>query len=121
MGDSPISVVYNAIAQGTQVAAFATLAPGGVMVTVAKPDVGERGKDDEQGRRVIWVWGGANEAEHHAFGVEMYSHLTSMLESGDMKPNNIKVIEGGLAAIPDACDEFEKGVSGVKLVVRIRE
>ena len=44
-----------------------------------------------------------------------------MLERGEIKPNKVRILEGGLAAVPAGCDELEKGVSGVKLVVRIRE
>ena len=43
-----------------------------------------------------------------------------MLERGELKPNHVRLLEGGLAAVPAACDEIEKGVSAVKLVARIR-
>lgn len=121
LGETPVSVAYNAIAFGTQAAAFATLAPGGSMVSVVKPDVGERGKDDEQGRRVIWVYGDPSMEDHQAFGKEMYASLTGLLEKGVLKPNKVRILEGGLAAVPGGCDELEKGVSGVKLVVRVRD
>ncbi|KZV70273.1 GroES-like protein [Peniophora sp. CONT] len=121
LGDTPISIVYNAIAIGTQAAAFAVLAPGGSMASVVKPDVGVRGKDDEQGRRVIWVYGDVNLEEHKAFGGEMFGSLTGMLERGELKPTKVQVLEGGLGAVPAGCDELEKGVSAVKLVVRVRD
>ncbi|VDB89127.1 unnamed protein product [Peniophora sp. CBMAI 1063] len=121
VGDTPVSFVYDAAARGTNEAAFSVLAPGGGMVTVFTPQVGKRGEDDEQGRRVVWVYGGAAEEDHKAFGTEMYANLTGMIERGELKPTNIRVLEGGLAAIPAGCDELEKGVSGVKLVVRVRD
>ena len=101
--------------------AFSVLAPGSGMVTVFTPQVGKRGEDDEQGRRVVWTFGSVNEEENKAFGAEMYASLTGMLERGELKPNNIRVLDGGLAAVPAGCDQLEKGVSGVKLVVRIRD
>lgn len=121
VGDIPVGFVYDAVARGTQTFAFSVLAPGGGMVTVFTPAVGERAKDDAQGRRVVGVWGGTNEEEHKAFGAEMYANLTGMLERGELKPNNVRLLDGGLAAIPAGCDELEKGVSGVKLVVRVRD
>ncbi|VDB85316.1 unnamed protein product [Peniophora sp. CBMAI 1063] len=121
VGDTPVGFIYDACAQGTQKPAFSLLAPGGGMVTVFTPEVGERGKDNEQGRRVVWVWGGVNEEAHKELGAEMYANLTELLEKGILKPNRVKLLEGGLKAIPDGCDELEKGVSGVKLVVRIRD
>ena len=116
-----MSFVYDAAAKGTNIPAFSVLAPGGGMVTVFTPQVGKRGEDDEQGRRVVWTFGSVNEEENKAFGAEMYASLTGMLERGELKPNNIRVLDGGLAAVPAGCDELEKGVSGVKLVVRVRD
>ena len=65
------TLVYNAVPHGTEAAAFAVLAPGGGLVNVMKPSIDERGKDDEQGRRVVWVWGGPHEPEHRALGTGM--------------------------------------------------
>ncbi|KAF3360581.1 Putative exopolygalacturonase B [Verticillium dahliae VDG1] len=44
---------------------------------------------------------------------------TAWLESGDIKPLQAKVVEGGLEGLQSAMDEVQKGVSGVKLVVEV--
>ncbi|KZV70278.1 GroES-like protein [Peniophora sp. CONT] len=123
VGSTPVGFVYDAAAKKTNEIAFSVLSPGGGMATVFIPQagVGKRGEDDEQGRRIVGVYGSVHEEEHKAFGKEMYANLTGMLERGELKPNNVRVIEGGLGGIPAGCDELEKGVSGVKLVARIRD
>ncbi|KZV63262.1 GroES-like protein [Peniophora sp. CONT] len=122
VGDTPVGFVFDAVAHGgIQIPAFSILAPGGGMVTVVPPEVGKRAEDDEQGRRVVWVFGGVNEEEHKEFGKELYGRLTGMIEDGVIKPNRVRVLDGGLGAIPSGCDELEKGVSGIKLVVRVRD
>ena len=67
VGQTPVTLVYDAAAKGTNIPAFSVLAPGGGMISVFTPQVGERGKDDEQGRRVVWIYGGMNEEAHKAF------------------------------------------------------
>ncbi|VDB88209.1 unnamed protein product [Peniophora sp. CBMAI 1063] len=120
VGETPIAFVYDAWAKGeSQKAGFSLLAPGGAMATAMKAEVGLRAKDDELGRRVVSPYGGTNEENHLDFSAEMYAHLTEMLEKGELKPNNVKLLEGGFEAIPAGCDELLKGVSGVKLVARV--
>ncbi|QRV84251.1 Zinc-binding dehydrogenase [Ceratobasidium sp. AG-Ba] len=40
------------------------------------------------------------------------------IEEGELVPASVQVVEGGLAAVPEALDIIAKGVSGVKLVIR---
>ncbi|VDB89125.1 unnamed protein product [Peniophora sp. CBMAI 1063] len=119
VADTPISIIYNSIASGTQAFALEILGPGGSLVTVTKPDVGAQGPPDAQGRRIICVYGDAGAECHQQLGENMYASLTRMVEQGVLKPNKVRVLEGGLGAVPAGCDEIERGVSGVKLVVRI--
>ena len=139
LGDTPLTIIYDAWAKGgSQQAAFSMLPSGGLLCTAQPAQVGERGKDDEQGRRVVCPYGSVHEEHHHAFGAEMYAHLTGMLEQGDLKvsprrsqhigtcaytcwqPSNVKLLIGGFEAIPAGCDELLQGlVSGVKLVARV--
>ncbi|KZV67571.1 GroES-like protein [Peniophora sp. CONT] len=120
LGETPVSFIYDAWARGgSQQAAFSLLAPGGSLCTALHPEVGERAKEDAQGRRVVSPYGSVNEEHHHEFGTEMYAHLTGMLETGELKPNNVKLLDGGFEAIPAGCDELLQGVSGVKLVARV--
>ncbi|KZV67570.1 GroES-like protein [Peniophora sp. CONT] len=119
LGETPVSFIYDAWARGgSQQAAFSLLAPGGSMCTALYSEVGERAKEDAQGRRVLTPYGSVNEEPHHAFGTEMYAHLTEMLETGELKPNNVKLLDG-FEAIPAGCDELLQGVSGIKLVARV--
>ncbi|KZV67572.1 GroES-like protein [Peniophora sp. CONT] len=118
--ETPVSFIYDAWSRGgSQQAAYSLLAPGGSMCTVMPPEVGERAKEDAQGRRVVIPYGSVNVEYHHKFGTEMYAHLTEMLETGELKSNNVKLLDGGFEAIPAGCDELLQGVSGVKLVARV--
>ncbi|KAF8608404.1 GroES-like protein [Ceratobasidium sp. AG-I] len=60
-------------------------------------------------------------ASPHLFknlGVLLYKSLGKWVEEGKFVPNRVHLLEGGLAAIPEALDLSRKGVSGVKIVVR---
>ncbi|VDB88207.1 unnamed protein product [Peniophora sp. CBMAI 1063] len=122
IGDTSLSFIYDAWARGgSQQAAFSLVPSGGALCTAMPAEVGERAKDDAQGRRVVCPYGSVNAEHHHDFGAEMYAHLTEMLEKGELKPNNIKLLDGGFEAIPAGCDELLKGVSAVKIVARVAE
>ncbi|VDC00280.1 unnamed protein product [Peniophora sp. CBMAI 1063] len=121
-GDLPITYIYDAATTPeSQKAGWDVLAPGGAIVVVNVPskDIGAPGKDDEKGRRAVWVYGGSNEPDHQEFGTGMYAALTEMLEKGELKPNKVEVIGHGFEAIPDGLARLQKGVSGVKLVVTL--
>ena len=62
------------------------------MCTALPAEVGERAKDDAQGRRVVCPYGSVNEDHHYEFGAGMYAHLTEMLEKGDLKVCQITFI-----------------------------
>ncbi|KAH7100757.1 GroES-like protein [Auriculariales sp. MPI-PUGE-AT-0066] len=117
--EKSLAFIYDAACKdGSQEAAFSLLAPGGLMVTAQASTVGVRGKDDELGRRVIAPYGLPN--EHEEFSTPMCASLTELFAKGVLKPNNVKLVDGGLAGIPDALDSLlSKGVSGYKLVVRL--
>ncbi|KAI0092860.1 GroES-like protein [Irpex rosettiformis] len=126
----PISVIYDAVAlPDVQKAVWEILAPNGSLASVAPPSFGKDGERNEDGKLVSWVYGSANGPYgsangpyNYEFGKKMYVAITKLLESGDIKPNNVEIVPNGLAGIPDALTQLAlKKVSGVKLVARVAE
>ncbi|KAF8606507.1 GroES-like protein [Ceratobasidium sp. AG-I] len=71
-----------------------------------------------------------NVSTHQVFGSShMFRELTipfwrsvaKWIEERKFVPNRVQLVEGGLAAVPEAVDISRKGVSGVKIVVRPQE
>ena len=89
VGDVPLKYVYDAISSPeSQKAGWDALSPGGALVIVKHPAeavASKRGRDDEEGRRVLWVFGGSNEPEHHDIGTALYAALTELLEKGELR------------------------------------
>ncbi|KAG8687885.1 hypothetical protein FRC08_011720, partial [Ceratobasidium sp. 394] len=60
----------------------------------------------------------------HAFkelSIPYWRILSKWIEEGNIVPNHVQVVDGGLSGIPEALDLSRKGVSGVKLVVHPQE
>ncbi|VDC07629.1 unnamed protein product [Peniophora sp. CBMAI 1063] len=122
IGDAPLEYIYDAVSsKESQKADWDMLAPGGAMVVVAPPSeaVGTPGKDDDRGRRVVWVFGNVNDPEHEEIGTCMYAVLTEMLEKGKIKPSQVDSLGHGLETISGGLQKLKKGVSGVKLVASL--
>ncbi|KZV72683.1 GroES-like protein [Peniophora sp. CONT] len=123
-GKTPITLSYEAVGSDeSQKAAWSVLSPGGTLVTpagMASRLVGTQGEDDEEGKRFVRAFGGVNAPFHQAFGTEMYVSLSDMLEKGLLSPTKLEVIEGGLSGVDAGLARIAAGVSGVKLVVRVR-
>ncbi|THH16074.1 hypothetical protein EUX98_g9361 [Antrodiella citrinella] len=111
----PVTIIFDAISSSeTQSTAYGLLGEGGVLAIVLSPAVPE--KDRVDGKRIVDPRGSA--PQQGAFGEELYKHLGAYLEKGELKPNNVQYVPGGLTSIPDALDKLRKGlVSGSKLVV----
>ncbi|KAF8608438.1 GroES-like protein [Ceratobasidium sp. AG-I] len=69
-------------------------------------------------------------ATHQVFGsshkfremaIPFWRSVAKWIEEGTYVPNRVQLVEGGLAAIPEALDLSRKGVSGVKIVIRPQE
>ncbi|QRW25438.1 Zinc-binding dehydrogenase [Rhizoctonia solani] len=69
-------------------------------------------------------------AVHNVFGfsdkfrdlsVPFWQKLGEWIEGGELVPNRVQLVNGGLAGVPDALELSRKGVSGVKLVIRPQE
>ncbi|THH20119.1 hypothetical protein EUX98_g8646 [Antrodiella citrinella] len=109
----PLTLVFDAVATAeTQIAGYEVLHnEGGVLVVVLVANVPEA--DQVPGKRIAAPYGSA--PHHGAFGEEVYAHLSAYLESGDVKPNQVDYVAGGLGSIPDALDKLRKNKSLIKI------
>ncbi|KAJ3538749.1 hypothetical protein NM688_g6476 [Phlebia brevispora] len=118
----PIRIVYDAVSTpDIQVAAHDLLAPGGVYVACTGGQNIPMEKRHPE-KIVTFVFGSPFWDDRRAIGISMYKHIGALFESGDLKPNNIEVIPGGLAGIPTGLQKLKDGeVSAKKLVVHPTE
>ncbi|TFK52217.1 GroES-like protein [Heliocybe sulcata] len=116
---SPFEVVYDTIALlDTQQIAYEHLAPGGTLVLTLPPMVKI---DESKKQRVFQVHGSPHFPSYREAGEQLYAAFPQLLESGDIKPNPVKVLPNGLEGIIEGLKVLEKGVSGVKFVARPQE
>ena len=84
---SPFKVVYDAISlPETQNTAYKILAPGGTLVLTLEEAVENKTED----KRVVRTFGNTNIPVNRRLGVSLYSKVTSLLETGDVKVSIIK-------------------------------
>lgn len=125
----PIKVIYDAIATSeTQVVCWGILSNLGGKLVVTKPLEKEikpdNNEDKEHGKTVVEVFGTVNDdvAGDVPLGEGLFGALESMLRDGDLKPNSVEVLPGGLAAIEGGLKRMKDGkVSGIKLVTKVAE
>ncbi|KZV71797.1 GroES-like protein [Peniophora sp. CONT] len=85
LSGKPLTLAFDAIAVlESQQAAWAALAPNGNLIALHFPVVGT-GETAEQGKRAIMVHGVAKSEENVEIGKRMFSHITELLASGDVK------------------------------------
>jgi len=113
----PISLVYDSVgAAETQQLGYDTLGEGGHIVVVLQPAIKETPGST---RKVVRVFGNVQVPANRAIGRVLAQHLPAFLEAGDIVPNQIEVIPGGLYGIAPGLDRLRNNlVSGKKLVVR---
>ncbi|KAF5342097.1 hypothetical protein D9611_002018 [Ephemerocybe angulata] len=116
----PIKAVFDAISvTETQTAGFELLASGGQLVTTLQPIPTLNDKASEEEKWVAWVHGAKKLPSNAELMKGTGSLLTALLENGDVKPNRVEVLSGGLNGIVDGLTRLENDtVSCVKLVVR---
>ncbi|KAG5732530.1 Zinc-type alcohol dehydrogenase-like protein C2E1P3.01, partial [Termitomyces sp. T112] len=114
----PIEFVYDAVSlPGTQTMGYSILANGGTLILVLPSQV-----KAVEGKNVytclgIWTFPFTKDLGEH-----FYASLTELLETGEIKPNRVEVVPGGLAGIAGSLKRLELNqVSGVKLVVHPQE
>lgn len=116
---TPILHAFDAISiKDTQEAAYAALAPGGTLALVGIPDIAHTSDD----KRVLAVIGSGYLEANRPVAVSLYRRLTDLIAVGDIRPNNVEVLPGGLYGIPEGVERLKEGkVHAVKLVARPQE
>ncbi|CAE6436823.1 unnamed protein product, partial [Rhizoctonia solani] len=122
---SPLGLAFDAIsANATQLLAFDLLVNpspvSGAHLTIVNHPTDDF-KEKNTGDKI---------AVHNVFGfsdkfrdlsVPFWQKLGEWIEGGELVPNRVQLVNGGLAGVPDALELSRKGVSGVKLVIRPQE
>ncbi|KAF6763271.1 chaperonin 10-like protein [Ephemerocybe angulata] len=119
--DVPIKAIYDAISE-PQDRNLDLLAPGGdlAIVLVPEPNLVERAP--KENKRYSLVLGIKVLPENVQLLRQAWPHVEGWLENGDIKPNRVDILPGGLNGVVDGLKRLEDGnVSGVKLVVRPQE
>ncbi|KAH9925652.1 GroES-like protein [Epithele typhae] len=95
---------------------YALAADGADLVVVSPP--GTLGEGERKTVKVHMARGLLAIPTNAAVVEELLGALPGMLAAGDVKPNPVEVLEGGLAGVPGGLERVKmKQVSGVKLVV----
>lgn len=116
----PLRFAYDAVSlPETQSAAYAALAPGGKLVHVLFAAIDEALLTPD--KEHVLAHGNVHGPEQLNIARSLYANLTRLLEAGEIKPNNVEVLPGGLAGIPKGLERLKQGVSAVKLVARPQE
>ncbi|KAI0632729.1 GroES-like protein [Trametes polyzona] len=116
-----IGVVYDAVSETDSLeAAYSATSPTGDLVVVLTTPI--PGFDEKSKKRVHLAHGAFITPINHAVGKSLLAALPRLLESGDIKPNPVEIVEGGLPSIPKALERLRNNqVSGKKLVVKPQE
>ena len=100
----------------TQRASAALLAAGGTLVHMRAALEDFKLK---AGATAKMPFGDPYHPDNDTVGAGLYGCLEKWMEAGDIRPNRIEVLSGGLRGITGGLDRLEAGtVSGMKLVVR---
>ncbi|CAE6439522.1 unnamed protein product [Rhizoctonia solani] len=121
----PFSFAFDTISvESTQLLAFDVLtAPSPVsgahlsLLLAPVDSLKEKNSDDKI--VVDQVYGSS-----HAFrdlSIPFWQKVGEWIKDGELVPNHVQLVKGGLAAVPEALDLSRKGVSGVKIVIRLQE
>ena len=122
---SPITLTLDTIAaSSTQLLAYDALstpspAPGAHFAVVLEVDPAVKAKNVDGKVSYNQLYGSS-----HTFkdlSIPFYRTVGKWIEQGKYVPNRVHLVNGGLAAVPEALDVSRKGVSGVKVVVRPQE
>jgi len=113
----PITLVYDSIAAAdTQQLGYDTLAEGGHIVVVLQPTLKETPGST---KKVVRVLGNVQETANRAIGRVLAQHLPALLEAGDIVPNQVEIVPGGLNGVVPGLDRLRNNlVSGKKLIIR---
>ncbi|KAG6827875.1 hypothetical protein H0H92_010144 [Tricholoma furcatifolium] len=114
----PLEIVYDAVSvPDTQATGYSLLSDGGSLVIVLAPTI-----KAEEGKHIFHITGMWSFPHSKDLGAKFYNSLSALLETGEIKPNRVEVVSGGLGGILDGLKRLELDqVSGVKLVVHPQE
>ncbi|EKM51626.1 uncharacterized protein PHACADRAFT_187062 [Phanerochaete carnosa HHB-10118-sp] len=119
--DKPVMYAFDAVSTSeTQNAMYDLVAPGGSLIIDRRSEIDEA-KLATGEKYVALVSGDAQNPQSHECAKALYAHATELFASGDIKPNRIEVVPGGLAGVTAALDRLREGLSALKLVVRPQE
>ncbi|KAG8220529.1 chaperonin 10-like protein [Butyriboletus roseoflavus] len=112
----PIPLIFDAIAiPDTQQEGYDILAEMGHILVVHKSEIRQIAGTSKQ---VLDVIGSVQEPANRAIGRALAQHLPALLEAGDIVPNQVEVIPGGLNGIIPGLDRLRnRSVSAKKLIV----
>ena len=80
----PVKIVYDAISlPSTQNPAYDIVSPGGKLILVLNVEIDKAKLTPD--KEIINPYGNVHAEGNRAFGSEMYSHLTNLFKSGDLK------------------------------------
>ncbi|KZV71804.1 GroES-like protein [Peniophora sp. CONT] len=123
LNGAPLALAYDAISvPESQKAAWTAIAPGSKLVLVLPSVLGDDSEKAGSGKTMVMAHGMFKTEENVEIGKRLFGLIPGLLESGDVKPNQIEVIPGGLKGIISGIERLEaKKVSGAKLIVHPRE
>ncbi|KAF5342139.1 hypothetical protein D9611_002033 [Ephemerocybe angulata] len=121
--DLPVRGVLDAISTAeTQKVGFELLASGGGIATVQQPQPDLEERASNENKKFAWVIGAKTLPHNVQLLRDVYSQFTELLVKGDIKPNRVEVIAGGLNGVGEGLTRLQENkVSGEKLVVRPQE
>ncbi|KAK7682475.1 hypothetical protein QCA50_014275 [Cerrena zonata] len=112
----PIQVVYDAFSSAeTQGLGYDILASGGALAITLPVALDEaKLKSDKS---VYMVYGAPNQPEYEEIDAEFFNALPEYLSSGEIKPNAVEYLPGGLHAVSEGLKRLESFALNGKLAV----
>ncbi|KAK7682602.1 hypothetical protein QCA50_014402 [Cerrena zonata] len=117
----PIKFIYDTVSlSATQNTAYDLLSSGGILVVYLSSKVDE--KKTTPDKKIIASHGTGYAVQNKDVCISLYTHLTDLIDSGDIKPNVVEILPKGLSGIPDAMERVKRDeVSGKRLIARPQE
>ncbi|KAG6905327.1 hypothetical protein DXG01_003401, partial [Tephrocybe rancida] len=118
---NPVEVVFDTVSlPDTQAMGYSLLAPGRRLILLLPLEI----KVKEEGKNMFHVTGMWTYlySDTQGLGAQFYCILSRLIEAGDIKPNRLEVVPGGLNSIVSGLKKLELDrVSGAKLVIHPQE
>ncbi|CAE6370959.1 unnamed protein product [Rhizoctonia solani] len=123
--ETPVSFVFDTVGtETTQLLAFdvlttPSLVPGARLSLLLTPVDSLKEKNSGDKVNVDHVFGSSY--VFRDLSIPFWQKIEEWVKNGEIVPNRVQLVNGGLAGVPEALDLSRKGVSGVKIVVRPQE